>query len=757
MGESSSTDHVKRVERELAKEDSLLSNMIEQAPGMIGMAFMFVITIFLGIWLQPWFDAAGLQAFGESGSREVRWIALELVAIFAFTFLILWLAKNHLQHFIKYGILFVLFLALCYTTVPGAHILLVPEIETEAFVFTDSEDIEENLFAVNSDGSIITHKVMYGSNASDHSFVVSKRGTDASLEWAIELESYPGIPEQFAVIEGDYGYTVNNNAWIWTLDKDSGEILSKYACFEFENWDGTLVNATDLVEIGPCVSALEVIEDAEADTGQRKGALYILTAENTIVRSETFANSLIESEYVENVSFHRNMAEWQYPQLQSNGEVLLSRQYDSDSLLLATPFGAAMIELETSSSPFVGQGPKPENWADACSLEWIYIPDSDNLMSAFNVITNPWNESQDLVMSGHEDGDIGAWIVDDDIDELFDEEDRFRGGDSFVGPIAYIANFDLDDHNGDELWIADGDGIHGLFYESLTEYVTIDVELDSESIMFLDGNTIKATRSAEYQDPTNITMSMFVLDSGEFDYDTMYNIYGIQWDDMAFFVGIGLAVLLMTALMIRPEWYIVNTVGVLVGAGVIVMLGVTFVPTLIVIFMVLAAIYDAWAVYRSKHMLDLADTMIGLNLPILLVAPQESGYSMLDEKDSIRPPESKAEAKEGAPVESKAESVPKQVVKRKKPKEAMFMGLGDVIFPGMLGISCVNYISESGLAVGISALIGGLIGYLVLMTYVASGRPQAGLPLLNGGAILGYIIGGLIFVGSAAFSFGITL
>ena len=98
-----------------------------------------------------------------------------------------------------------------------------------------------------------------------------------------------------------------------------------------------------------------------------------------------------------------------------------------------------------------------------------------------------------------------------------------------------------------------------------------------------------------------------------------------------------------------------------------------------------------------------------------------------------------------------------EAVKRKKPKEAMFMGLGDVIFPGMLVISCVNYISESGLAVGISALIGGLVGYIVLMTYVASGRPQAGLPLLNGGAILGYIIGGLIFVGSAAFSFGITL
>ena len=285
----------------------------------------------------------------------------------------------------------------------------------------------------------------------------------------------------------------------------------------------------------------------------------------------------------------------------------------------------------------------------------------------------------------------------------------------------------------------------------MIEYVTIDKEVNPNSTFIVDGYDIKTTEEGEIIN-FGLNAKGMVVSSGVFNPDTMYNSYGIQWDNTAFLVGIGLAILLMTALIIRPEWYIVNTVGVLVGAGVIVMLGVTFVPTLIVIFMVLAAIYDAWAVYRSKHMLDLADTMIGLNLPILLVAPQESGYSMLDEKDSINPErkEAKVEANK-----TPSEDQPK-LVKRKKPKEAMFMGLGDVIFPGMLVISCVNYISESGLAVGISALIGGLVGYFVLMTYVASGRPQAGLPLLNGGAILGYIIGGLIFVGSAAFSFGIS-
>ena len=279
------------------------------------------------------------------------------------------------------------------------------------------------------------------------------------------------------------------------------------------------------------------------------------------------------------------------------------------------------------------------------------------------------------------------------------------------------------------------------------------MENNQDSKIIVDGfNIIRLLENKITQTQT----AMFQNDGCEwriFDPDTMYNSYGIQFDTTAFLIGVGLSILLMTALIIRPEWYIVNTVGVLVGAGVIVMLGVTFVPTLIVIFMVLAAIYDAWAVYRSKHMLDLADTMIGLNLPILLVAPQESGYSMLDEKDSIRP----SDEQKAAPAEAKSvEDKPKQVVKRKKPKEAMFMGLGDVIFPGMLVISCVNYIADSGLAVGISALIGGLVGYFILMTYVASGRPQAGLPLLNGGAILGYIIGGLIFVGSAAFSFGIS-
>jgi len=751
MGESASTDHVQRVERELAKEDSLLANMIEQAPGMIGMALMFIVTIVLGIWLQPWFDAAGLQAFGESGSTEVRWIALELVAIFAFTFMILWLAKNNLQHFIKYGILFVLFLALCYTTVPGAHILLVPEIETEEFVFTESEEIQEELFAVNSDGSIITHKTVYGDNVSNHTLQVSKRSLNTSLEWNTSLNSFPGSPDFFSVSEGEFGFTVNNDAWIWTLNKEDGSVMSKYSCFDVTQWNGTFEIPLNQ-DLGPCVSALEVIEDPDADPGQLKGAVYVLTSKNTIVRLNTFEGEFVQSNYTEDTGFYRKAAEWVYPFIDVNQKSLVNRQYNANTWLVGTTTGVVMIELEENSDSYGGMGVQPPGWYDEAAVGWLHVAENNNPISAISMVTSPWDDDEILSMIGYEDGEIEAWLVDDDGDGNFTEEDRFKGGDYFSGPIVFIANYDIDQANGDEIWIADGKGIHGLFYESMIEYVTIEKEVSPNSTFIVDGYDIKTTEEGGIIN-VGLNAKGIVVSSGEFDPDTMYNSYGIQWDTTALLVGVGLAVLLMAALIIKPEWYIVNTVGVLVGAGVIVMLGVTFVPTLIVIFMVLAAIYDAWAVYRSKHMLELADTMIGLNLPILLVAPQESGYSMLEDKDSINPEKHEQNIQ---PKVSPSEDKPKQIVKRKKPKEAMFMGLGDVIFPGMLVISCVNSVPDEGLAVGISALIGGLIGYFVLMTYVASGRPQAGLPLLNGGAILGYIVGGLLFVGSAAFSFGIS-
>ena len=232
--------------------------------------------------------------------------------------------------------------------------------------------------------------------------------------------------------------------------------------------------------------------------------------------------------------------------------------------------------------------------------------------------------------------------------------------------------------------------------------------------------------------------------------------------------SVGLSALVITiagmvALHRYPEWYVVNSVGVMVGAGVIVMIGISFVPTLVIIFMLLAAIYDYWAVHKSKHMLELADTMIGLKLPVLLVSPKEKGYSFLDQEGDIMRDSSNAGEMAPPPpgydgvMEAEMVDEAERLRPKKKSRDALFMGLGDVIFPGMLVISALSFLPEWGpevwnafgeihlaqLVVGVGTLIGGLVGYVALMYFVAQGKPQPGLPLLNGGAILGYLISGI--------------
>ena len=98
---------------------------------------------------------------------------------------------------------------------------------------------------------------------------------------------------------------------------------------------------------------------------------------------------------------------------------------------------------------------------------------------------------------------------------------------------------------------------------------------------------------------------------------------------------LSLTVGLMYTLHRFPEWYVVNSIGVLVGAGVITMIGIAFVPVLIIFFMVMAAVYDHWAVNKSKHMLELADTMIGMKLPVLLVAPKSLDYSFIEQDGDV--------------------------------------------------------------------------------------------------------------------------
>ena len=79
------------------------------------------------------------------------------------------------------------------------------------------------------------------------------------------------------------------------------------------------------------------------------------------------------------------------------------------------------------------------------------------------------------------------------------------------------------------------------------------------------------------------------------------------------------------------------------------------------------------------------------------------------------------------------------------------MGLGDAVIPTILVISSNLFLHQYNQVnlLGFSyptlfTIIGIFIGYIALMIYVIKGKPQAGLPFLNTGAILGFFVGILI-------------
>jgi presenilin-like A22 family membrane protease len=186
----------------------------------------------------------------------------------------------------------------------------------------------------------------------------------------------------------------------------------------------------------------------------------------------------------------------------------------------------------------------------------------------------------------------------------------------------------------------------------------------------------------------------------------------------------------VAALYWHPEWYVVDAVGLLVAAGSAAIFGISLGLVPVVVLLGLLAVYDAVAVYRTKHMLSLADTVIELRLPVLLVIPKHAGYRFRAEAAHLR------KASEAT----------------KAQREAMFMGLGDLVMPTILVVSSLQFAQPSwGPFPALGAALGTLVGFGVLMGYVLRGNPQAGLPLLNGGALVGFLTGvyfatkGLVF------------
>ena len=237
------------------------------------------------------------------------------------------------------------------------------------------------------------------------------------------------------------------------------------------------------------------------------------------------------------------------------------------------------------------------------------------------------------------------------------------------------------------------------------------------------------------------------------------------------------------ALVVYPEWYVIDVTGVVMGAGAAALFGISFGLLPAILLLAVLAVYDAISVYRTEHMLDLADGVMDLKIPVVLVVPTTLSFSYLESGSTDGVVESDGEGRAEAvssdggsssdaaandaspdttagdaaaaddssaddadPSADDGEPAPED-----REREALFIGLGDAVIPTILVASAAYFLDVGTIEVpwialnvpALGALIGTIAGLLVLMYMVLKGRPHAGLPLLNGGAIGGYLIGAL--------------
>lgn len=184
-------------------------------------------------------------------------------------------------------------------------------------------------------------------------------------------------------------------------------------------------------------------------------------------------------------------------------------------------------------------------------------------------------------------------------------------------------------------------------------------------------------------------------------------------------ISLVLTGVMLLLLRFYPEWYVIDIVGIFICAGIAALFGISMTTLPAMILLIILAVYDAISVYKTRHMVTLAEGVINLKAPLLFVVPRAKGYSFREDQLSIsRQPGEKS-------------------------RGAYFLGLGDAIMPTIMVISAnwsIHAPSIYGANVpALGAMAGTYLGFLALLM-TSRDKPQAGLPFLDTGAIIGFLV-----------------
>jgi presenilin-like A22 family membrane protease len=685
-----STEHDKEHDTSEKPKPAPHGDTKENITPIFVMVILFIVSIGFSLLLAPVFISLNLQAdFSEFGGEESLIIPFfYLAVILIFTGVILFITRKRKGRFIKYGFLFVIAISLGYVFYAIFFALFFPIQDQE---WTGEAELDSGVVAIQAVD-------IFGDDSSEiilstNDGHVSVFDGNLDILWRNE-QTIPGSMIDLAVRDitkdGQKEIIVlGSDLYIFQLNNTGNDL----------NYDLSWESQTSDPNVEYWSSAFFMnLTINETGSSRYYYDLYVTSGDPS-------SNDWI----IERVVFHDNTFE-------------LMSIYQTNSRIFSMTSGIiegsnSLLYLSTAEGIFSFDPEDSEN-----SLTEV-INGSDLKGTVLGLqISNIDQEGPTEIIAWTDEGNI--YIIKDN---KIKKHIKDFSGKTISG--VHATDF-IDWLDGDQL-IVNSRGKVYIYYTSK------DLLDDSFEFTEETGRLDKSSAGLA---------SGYIDDNDEIDivvgHPEGFKLYEYQspvYSDIPCFMGIIVAALLSVLLFKYPEWYLVDLIGIFVAAGVTALLGVSIALLPLIVLLILFAVYDAISVYKTKHMVSLADKVMEFKLPVLLVVPKKRGYSFIQQKGL------KKQLDDG------------------EEREAMFIGLGDIIIPGTLVISSFTFLPiETGwlgfgtnLWVAILTLVGILAGFSVLMQYVLKGNPQAGLPLLNTGAILGFVVSYILVYQD--FTFGMSL
>lgn len=182
-----------------------------------------------------------------------------------------------------------------------------------------------------------------------------------------------------------------------------------------------------------------------------------------------------------------------------------------------------------------------------------------------------------------------------------------------------------------------------------------------------------------------------------------------------YIINFSIPAIFLYLLLFRNEWWVINSAGILMSSGISAVWGVIIGVWAAVAFLIVFAVYDYIAVYRTKHMVSLAKVAVDESLPLLFIIPSQRGLKIKD-----------------------------MSFEKREESSVLMIGFGDIALPSIMVVSSSLYGIHNIIPFTLLPMIGALIGMIVLL-FMNVGKPAPGLPFINTGAVIGFLIAFFVF------------